>query len=140
MTGLGAMGVIYSTTITTLPFYWIRELREMVDWPTARKLLEQGPQGDILKYHNSEVWINPYTSKVLISRREKVTTQPAGELASPNLHPLAALTKDLTALHVVMGQIFCDPIADAEALLGIILGFFLRLFPLLLPSVSDMTY
>jgi hypothetical protein len=139
MTGLGAIGVIYSITITTVPFYWVRELREMVDWPTARGLLEQGPQGDILKYHNAEVWINPYTSKVLLTRREKLTTPPAGELADSNSHMFAAITKDLSALHAVVDHIFSDPVIDLEGLLGIILALLLRLFPLLLPSVSDVT-
>jgi hypothetical protein len=139
MTGLGAMGVVYSVTISTVPFYWVRELREIVDWPTARRLLQQGPQGDILKYHNAEVWVNPYTSQVLLTRRETTTTPPTGEPTPPSMHILDAIMKDLPALHTVMKDIPGDITDDLERLLGIILALLLRLFPLLLPSVSDAT-
>lgn len=137
MTGLGAMGVIYSITINTLPFYWVRELREIVDWSTARGLLEQGPQGDILKYHNAEVWINAYTSQALVSRREIMTSRPAGELADKSLNMFAALIDDLPAFQTVMYHIF-EGDFDPAKLFGTILALFLRLFPLLVPSVTDL--
>lgn len=141
MTGLGAMGVIYSVTISTVPFYWIQELREMVDWPTAKGLLEQGPQGDILKYHNAEVWVNPYTSQTLLTRREKIMTPPTSELAGSSLNIFAALVKDLPGLQTVMDHILDgDDIDEPAKLLGIALALFLKLCPLLVPSVSARTY
>jgi len=142
MTGLGALGVIYSVTIATVPFYWVHEVREMVDWPTAKGLLQQGPQGDILKHHNAEVWVNPYTFKTLLTRREVTTTPPAGELAGPNVGIHAALLKDLPGLQAVLNHIFRDDVTDITnhlaKLLGIILALFLKLFPLLLPSMMDL--
>lgn len=143
MTGLGAMGVVYSVTITTVPFYWVRELREIVDWPTAKALLEEGPQGGILKYHNAEVWVNPYTSQTLLTRREPTTTPPAaGELTEPTLSIHTTLLKELRALQTVMNHLLSwDTITDeSEKQLGIILALFLREFALLVPSVSNATY
>jgi hypothetical protein len=137
LTGLGAMGVIYSVTITTVPFYWVRELRQIVDWSTAKKLLAQGPQGDILKYHNAEVWVNPYTSDTLLTLRETTTTQPAGTLAGPSLNMWDALVKALPALQIVANHIF--PNFDPSKELGIVLGRFLKCFPLLVPPVSSAT-
>jgi hypothetical protein len=139
MTGLGAVGIIYSVTIATVPFYWIRELREMVKWPTARELLKEGPQGSILKYHNAEVWVNPYTSLTLLTRREKVAMPPAGELADPNLSIYATLLKQLPALHTVAHEILDGSITeDITKWLGIILGLILRFFPLLIPKVREL--
>lgn len=74
--GLGAFGIVYSITIETVPFYWIREYREFVDWSVAKKQLQQGSNGDILRFHNAEVWLNAYTSHTLITKREKVTHIP----------------------------------------------------------------
>lgn len=139
MTGLGAVGVIYSVTIATVPFYWIRELRELVKWPAATELLKEGPQGSILKYHNAEVWVNPYTSLTLLTRREKVTSTPtAGELAGPSLSIYATLVKELPALHTVVHEIHGSIGDDIMKWLGILLGLFLRLFPLLVPTVSEV--
>jgi hypothetical protein len=136
LTGLGAMGVIYSVTITTVPFYWVRELRQILDWSTAKKLLAQGPQGDILKYHNAEVWVNPYTSDTLLTLRETTTTQPAGTLAGPSSNMWDALVKALPALQIVANHIF--PNFDPSKELGIVLGMFLKCFPLLVPPVMDI--
>jgi hypothetical protein len=128
-------------TIATVPFYWVRELVEIVNWSTARGLLEQGPQGDILKYHNAEVWVNPYTSKTLLTRREKVVVPPVDELADASSSIFAMFVKDLPALQTVVDHIFHDDIADDIAkLLGTILALLLRLCPLLLPSVSGTTW
>ena len=137
VTGLGAFGVIYAVTITTVPFYWIRQLRQMVDWPTAKQLLQQGPDGDILKYHNAEVWFNPYTSKTLITRREK-TTQPGDGKTDSNPGIFATLLMALPALRAVT-DIFdwMNVVEDVSKDLGNTLAAFLMHFPLLLPTASD---
>jgi hypothetical protein len=130
---------VYAVTIATVPFYWIKETREMVDWPKARKLLEDGPTGDILKYHNSEVWINPYTAKALVTRREVVTTNPSGQLADRNKDAFAALVQQLPALRSVAEAIKGGPgsiVDDISFELGATLGAFLKNFQLLVPTVS----
>jgi hypothetical protein len=143
VTAIGAIGVVYSVTITTVPFYYVRETREMVDWPIAKALLEHGPQGDILKYHNAEVWVNPYTYQTLLTRREIETSVPANEAADPSLSMHASLLKELPALHTVLDRIFPNGFSDITdeiaKVLGIILALFLRHFPLLVPSVSGVT-
>jgi hypothetical protein len=137
MTSLGAFGIVYSVTLTSVPFYWIQEMREMVDWPSARSVLEQGPQGGILSYHNAEVWVNPYTTKALITRREKVTKAPASGLVEQSLSMFAALLEKLPALQAVKKVLDKTHIVDDTFKeLGIILAVFLRHFPLLVPSVS----
>jgi hypothetical protein len=141
VTGLGAFGVIYSVTITTVPFYWIEEKREIVQWSVAKKLLQQGATGDILKYHNAEVWINPYTSEAVVTRRSQVTSKPASELGGASTHPFATLFKELPALRVLMQEItegeetISDDVSEGA---GYVLGNFFRIFPLLLPIVSDV--
>jgi hypothetical protein len=136
-TGLGAMGVIYSVTVTTVPFYWVKEHRQVVDWPTARKMLEKGPQGDILKYHNAEVWINPYTSLALLSLRETTTTRPTCELAGAASNIWATLAVEIPSLNPIISHIFgnCDP---AEVV-GHVLAVFLRYFPRFVPKVNSVT-
>jgi hypothetical protein len=135
VTGLGAMGVIYSVTITTVPFYWVVEFRDMVDWRTARSMLEQGSQGEILKYHNAEIWVNPYTNKALISRRETVTAPPTAKSAGPTESIFVSLVKSLPALSTIANKIFGRDLP--VKILGYVLAHFLKLFPLLIPSVSS---
>jgi hypothetical protein len=138
--GVGALGVVYSVTIKSVPFYYIREFRESVDWPAARKVLEQGPKGDILKYHNAEVWINPYTSKALITRREQITERPSeSDLAGPGLTMHASLAANLPALQTIKAKITGSGLAkDLDKDIGIVLAVFLKSFPLLVPSVSAL--
>jgi hypothetical protein len=137
--GLCAFGVVYSVTIETLPFYWVLETREFVDWPTAKKLLEQGPNGDILKYHNAEVWMNPYTKQSLITRREATTTPPKGEGVN-TVSLFATLIKRLPALETVFRHTEMASQTVEDDLfweLGQILAHILKEFPLLIPFVSD---
>jgi hypothetical protein len=139
VTGLGAFGVVYAVTITTVPFYWITETREMVDWQTARQLLSQGPGGDILKHHNAEVLINPYTLETLITRRDLVTTKPTGQLAGPSLNVFATLVQQLPALRSVTETIKEDPVVDDLSFeVGATLAAFLKNFPLLVPTVLNI--
>jgi hypothetical protein len=140
-TGLGAFGVVYSVTLASVPFYWITETREKTDWPSARKLLRQGPRGDILKHHNAEVWINPYTAETLITRRDVVASPPdAGKMAGANVNPFVVLMRDLPALRKIAADIQGGDIANeisAEA--GAVLAAFLKNFPLIVPTVSLQT-
>jgi hypothetical protein len=140
VTGLGAFGVVYSVTISTVPFYWISETREIVEWSAAKTLLQQGATGDILKYHNSEVWINPYTSEAIITRRTQITSKPTSELGGATTHVFATLLKELPALRALIKHINQDEeflVEDVSEDLGYVLAFFFRNFPLLLPTVSD---
>ena len=135
--GLCAFGVIYSVTIETLPFYWVQETREFTDWSTAKKLLEQGSSGSILKCHNSEIWLNPYTKQALISRRE-VTTSPKND-GNNSVSAFATLINLLPALKSVLNNIEKKPQtqnADIIRGLGYILANILQKFPLLIPVVS----
>jgi|SRR5882762_5464963 len=82
----------------------------MVNWSTAREILEQGPQGSILNHHNAEVWVNSYTSQTLPSLQDKVTTPPTDKLAGPSESISDSLLKNLTALDMVSNHIFgSDP-------------------------------
>lgn len=137
VTGLGAFGVVYAVTLETVPFYWIKETRQMVDWQTARRLLAQGPDGDILKHHNAEVLINQYTGQALITRPDLVTTPPTGPLAGRNMSIFATLVQQLPALRAVTEAIKGGYVVDdITTELGATLAAFLKDFPLLLPAVS----
>lgn len=138
VTGLGAFGVVYAVTLATVPFYWVTETRQMVDWPTAKKLLAQGPDGDILKHHNAEVLINQYTGQALITRRDLVTTPPTGKLAGKNMSIFATLVQQLPALRSVTQAIKDGDVVDnVSSDVGATLAAFLKNFPLLVPAVSE---
>jgi hypothetical protein len=137
--GLCAFGVVYSVTIETLPFYWVEETRQLIDWSTAKGLLEQGPSGSILKCHNAEVWLNPYTRTALVTRRE-VTTTPPKNGGDSSVSVFVTLIKLLPALKTVLNQMektFQNIGDDIIRELGQILGGILKEFPLLIPSVSS---
>ena len=136
--GLCAFGVVYSMTIETVPFYWVVETRQLTDWSTAKGLLEQGPSGSILKCHNAEIWLNPYTKKALISRREVTTTSPKNS-GDSSVSVFVTLIKLLPALKTVfdhLEKIFHNIGDDFIRELGQILAGFLKEFPLLIPAVS----
>ena len=136
--GLCAFGVVYSVTIETLPFYWVVETRQLTDWSTAKRLLKQGPSGSILKCHNAEVWLNPYTKKALISRREVTTTPPKNGGDSSN-SVIGTLSKLLPALQMVrhnMEKISQDIGDESIRELGLIFAGVLQEFPLLIPYAS----
>ena len=136
--GLCAFGVVYSVTIETLPFYWVVETRELTDWPAAKKLLEQGPGGSILKCHNSEVWMNAYTHQALITHREVTTTPPLGG-GDSTASIFATLIKQLPALEKVLHAMEIDFLTFRNEIirdLGQTLGSILKAFPLIIPFVS----
>lgn len=137
--GLGAFGVIYSVTIETVPFYWIREYREIVSWSVAKQQLQQGASGDILKYHNAEVWLNPYTSNALITKRE-LTAAPPDASSSPQ-GPFITLINSLPALKSILEAITSGKslLTDEEIReLGKILALFLKHFSLLVPAAVNI--
>jgi len=143
--GLCAFGVIYSVTITTVPFYWVREVRELVTWENAKQRLQEGPDGDILKYHNAEVWMNPYTLQALISKREVTTTPPKGDHMDGSVSAWATLVKQVPALRLVLnarntiiseGENILD---DLYWELGMILALIMKEFPLILPTMINIT-
>jgi hypothetical protein len=165
--GLGAFGVVYSITIESVPFYWIREYREFVDWSIARKRLQQGPSGDILSFHNAEVWLNAYNSRALISRREKVTHLPKPKrsllkrflhtlckvvpcvdcfvptpdppTSNPPAHVFDALLDAIPALRRIWQSIEGRGglLDESYREMGKSLGLLLKHLPLLVPAVSD---
>ena len=137
--GLCAFGVVYSVTIETLPFYWVEETRQLIDWSTAKGLLEQGPSGNILKCHNAEVWLNAYTRTALVTRRE-VTTTPPKNGGDSSVSLFVTLIKLLPALKTVLNHLektFQNIGDEIIRELGQILGGILKEFPLLIPSVSS---
>jgi len=140
--GLCAFGVIYSYTIETKPFYWIIETRQATDWDTAKKLLQEGPDGDILKCHNAEVWMNAYTKQCLITRREVSEEPPEGAPAEDkSISAFLTLVKQLPALEHVLADLKLDIKNledDTVRELGQILALILKEFPLLIPFVSKL--
>ncbi|CAG8568641.1 20850_t:CDS:2 [Cetraspora pellucida] len=69
---IGALGVTYEVTISTIPLFSIIERREETTWTNAKSVLKQKPYSinPYLKYRNVEVWISPYTDYALITLRD----------------------------------------------------------------------
>jgi len=87
----------------TLPFYWVEEIRQLIDWSTAKGLLQQGSSGTILKCHNAGFWLNHYTTTALITRREVTATPPKnGEDSSVSV--FVTLIKLLPAIKTVLNH------------------------------------
>ena len=136
--GLGAFGVVYSVIIETIPFYWIKETRESVDWSAAKKRLQKGPNGDILRYRNAEIWLNPYTPRALITKRELVTERPP-EVSNPSTNAFVTFIHAIPALEKIW-QAISQPgglLDDLYRTLGKVLAILLKHLPLLVPTVSD---
>lgn len=133
--GLGAFGVVYAVTIETVPFYWIRETREIIEWSEVKKKLRQGPNGDILKYHTNEVLMNAYTSRALVTKRELVTERPS-DASNVDLNPFLAVIHAIPAFEKIWELITQDPLLkDIERDLGNVLASIVKLLPLLVPTV-----
>jgi hypothetical protein len=135
--GLGAFGVIYSVTIETVPFFWLEETRELVKWSEAKQLLNQGPNGDILKYHYADVVVNPYTQQALITRRSVTMTPPPPDKIHSTLSSWATFIQRLPALKSVFNAMDLNqPLDDVVWVLGTTLALLLKTFPLIVPFVG----
>jgi len=133
--GLGAFGVVYAVTIETVPFYWIKETREIIEWSDVKKKLRQGPDGDILKYHTNEVLMNAYTSRALVTKRELVTERPS-DLKNADSNPFLAVIRAIPAFEKIWKLVTQDGLLkDLERDLGNVLASLVKHFPLLVPTV-----
>jgi len=134
--GLGAFGVVYSVTIETVPFYWIKETREIINWSAVKKRLQQGPDGDILKYHTNEILMNAYTSRALVTKRELVTERPS-EVSNPHTNPFVTLIQAIPAFEKIWNLISKPDglLDDIHRGLGNVLAVLLKSLPLLVPTV-----
>ena len=135
--GLGAFGVIYSVTIETVPFFWLEEKRELMKWSEAKQLLDQGPNGDILKYHYADVVVNPYTQQTLVTRRSVTMTPPPKDKIHSTLSSWTTFIQHLPALKSVFNAMDLNqPLDDVIWGLGTTLALLLKAFPLIVPFVS----
>jgi hypothetical protein len=122
-----------------VPFYWIEETRQLVTWAEAKTLLGDGPTGDILKYHNSDVVINPYTQQALITRRSVKTSPPPEDWLHSTLSSWATFIQRLPALKSVFDSMNLNqPLDDITWGLGTTLALLLKAFPLIVPFVGGL--
>ena len=69
--GMGCLGIIYAVTLKAVPFYYLKEVREVSDWTDVRELLLGNLNDDHI-----EVYVNPHKREskhlCLITRRTRV--------------------------------------------------------------------
>lgn len=80
---MGAMGLIYSVTVRTVPLDNLREVRWVVGWKEARQRLAQ--RTDLDAHDMVEVYVNPYKTRndkdrnALITIRKSTNKAPKGK-------------------------------------------------------------
>ncbi|CAG8651849.1 16814_t:CDS:2, partial [Dentiscutata heterogama] len=87
---VGALGVTYEVTISTIPLYNVIERREETTWTQAKYILKQKPYSanPYLKYRNTEIWISPYTDYALITLRDLATKEDVKKYPKPEVKKL----------------------------------------------------
>ncbi|CAJ0846093.1 19926_t:CDS:10 [Entrophospora sp. SA101] len=84
---LGAFGVVFYVTVSTVKLYSIIDEREETTWNEAKSILKQQPYetNPYLKYRNCEVWISPYTPYTLIVKRNIATEEDKQTYPKPEI-------------------------------------------------------
>ncbi|CAG8557987.1 16491_t:CDS:2, partial [Racocetra fulgida] len=128
---IGALGVTYEVTISTVPLYNIIERREETTWTNAKSVLKQKPYSinPYLKSRNVEVWISPYTDYALITLRDLATDEDVKKYPKPEAK---ALFQEFIELPVVQEV---SKILSIKA--GGALFLLLNLFSAFVPIINE---
>ncbi|CAG8643309.1 82_t:CDS:2, partial [Scutellospora calospora] len=128
---VGALGVTYEVTISTIPLFNIIERREETTWTHAKSILKQMPYSTnpYLKSRNVEVWISPYTDYALITLRDLATDDDVKKHPKPEATQLFQEFIELPVVKEVAKHLSIKT--------GGALFLLLHLFPAIVPSIDE---
>jgi hypothetical protein len=97
--GIGCGGVVASLVLEVRDRFWLRERRVVRTWEQVRQDLAAGVLGE---HDHYELFLDPYSRKVLVTTRDEVEDPGAGSPGDGERHPLIELQASIPLVWVAL--------------------------------------